>query len=118
MSWPKTKFKTYIYTDGNNLYGYTIAKFLPTRLFKWTNSKKVDLNKYTSNRSKVCVVEIDAEYSKELRKLHNDYSLASDTTEIKKMLSYYQLKIDDFYNVSIVFFSIQLLCHEHARFTR
>ena len=61
-----------------------ISKFLPTSGFKWINSKEFDLNKYTSNSSKGCVLEVDLEYPKELRELHNNYSLATDKVEIKK----------------------------------
>ena len=64
--------------------------------------KDLNLNKYISNSSKGCILKVDLEYSKELRKLHNDYSLAADRIEIKRdMLSDYQLKIADFYNIPI-----------------
>ena len=61
------------------------------------------MNKYTSNSSKGCVLEVDLEYPKELRELHNDYPLAPDKIEIKReMLSNYQLKIADLHNIPIV----------------
>ena len=57
------------------------------------------MNKYTINSSKWCVIEVDLEYPKELRELHNDYPL---TAEIKgQILSEYQLKVADLYNFSI-----------------
>ena len=60
------------------------------------------MNKYTSNSSKGCVLEIDLEYPKELWELHNDYALAPDKLEIKReMLSNYQLKIAHLYNIPI-----------------
>ena len=60
------------------------------------------MNKYTSNSSKGCVLEVDLEYPKKLRKLHNDYPLAQDKIEIRReMLSKYQLNIADFYNIPI-----------------
>ena len=46
--------------------------------------KEFDLNKHTSNSSKGCVLDVDLEYPKELRKLHNGYTLALDKIEIKK----------------------------------
>ena len=47
-------------------------------------------------------MEVDFEYPKELQKLHNDYPLAPDIIEIKKeILSKYELKISDFYNIPI-----------------
>ena len=68
----------------NNLHGSAMPKFLSTSGFKWINSKEFDLNKYTSNSSKGCVLEVDLEYPKELRELHNNYSLATDKVEIKR----------------------------------
>ena len=82
---PKQESK-HIYLDANNLYGYAMSKFLPASGFKWIDPKVCDLNKYTSNSSKGCVFEDDLEYPKELRKLHNDYSLAPDKIEIKRKM--------------------------------
>ena len=61
------------------------------------------MNKYTCNSSKGCVLRVDLEYPKELRKLHNGYPLAPDKIEIKKeTFSSYQLKIADLYYIPIV----------------
>ena len=49
-----------------------MCKFLPTSGFKWIDPKDFDLNKYSSNSSTGCVLEVDLEYHKELRELHND----------------------------------------------
>ena len=96
----QSKNQNIIYLDENNLYGYAMSKFLLTSGFKWTEPKEFDLNKYTSNSSKGCVLEVNLEYPKELRELQNDYPLALDKTEIKReMLSEYQLKIADHYNI-------------------
>ena len=77
-------------------------KFLPTSGFKWIDPKEFDMNKYTSNILKGCVLEVDLEYPKESHELRNDYSLAPDKIEIKReMLSEYQLKIADLYNIPI-----------------
>ena len=46
------------------------------------------------NSSKGCVLEVNLEYHKELRELHNEYPLAP-------MLSNYQLKIAGFHNIPI-----------------
>ena len=51
---------------------------------------------------KGCVLELDLENPKKLQELHHYYSLAPDKIEIKReMLSEYQLKISDLYNISI-----------------
>ena len=68
----------------NNIYEWAMFEILPTSGFKSINPKEFDLNKYTSNSSKECVLEVDLEYPKELRELHNDYSLAPDKIEIKR----------------------------------
>ena len=60
------------------------------------------MNKYTSNSPKGCILEIDLEYPKELRELHNGYPLPPDKIEIKReMFSDYQLRIVDFYYIPI-----------------
>ena len=60
------------------------------------------MNKYTINSSKDCVLETDLKYLKELRELHSDYHLPPDKIEIKReMLSEYQLKIADLYNIPL-----------------
>ena len=79
-----------------------MSKFLPTSGFKWIDPKEFELNKYTTNGPKGCVLEVDLEYPKELREVHNDYPLAPDKIEIKReMLPDYQLKIADLYNIPI-----------------
>ena len=79
-----------------------MSKFLLTSGFKWIDPKEFDLNKYTNNSSKGCVLEIDLEYRKELHELHSDYPLVPDEIEIKReMLSEYQLNIADLYNIPI-----------------
>ena len=94
--------KHIIYLDANNLYGYAKSKFLPTSRCKWIDPKEFDLNKYTSNNAKRCVLKVDFEYPKELRELHNDYTLVPNKKEIKReMLSEYQLKIADLYSIPI-----------------
>ena len=76
--------------------------FFPTSVFKSIDPKELDLNKYTSNISKGCVLEDDLECPKELRELHYDYPLALDKLKIiREMLSEYQLKITDLYNIPI-----------------
>ena len=76
-----------------------MSTFFPTDQFKCIDLKEFYINKYIFNISKGCVLEVDLEYSKELREMH-DYPLAPDTIEIKKeMLSKHKLMISDFYNI-------------------
>ena len=81
---PKQESRHIIYLDANNLYGYAMFKFLPTCGCKSIDPKEFDLNKYTCNSLKGCVPEVDLEYPKELRELHNDYPLAQNKIEIKE----------------------------------
>ena len=69
-----------------------MSKFFLTSISKWIDLKEFDFNKYTSNSSKRCVLEVDLEYPKGLQELYNDYPLAPDKIEIKQeMLSEYLL---------------------------
>ena len=61
-----------------------MPKFLQTSDNKWIDPKEPDLNKHTSNSSKGCVLEVDIDYPKKLKKLHNDYPLAPDKIENQK----------------------------------
>ena len=75
--------------DTNNFYSYTMFKFLPTGRFKWRDHEEFDSNRYSSNSSSGCVLEVDLEYPKNLRELYNDCPLAPDKLEIKKEMSNY-----------------------------
>ena len=68
--------------------------------FQQVDSKEFDMNKYTGDSSKGCVLEVALEYPKELWELQNVYPLAPDKVQIKReILSEYQLKIADLYNI-------------------
>ena len=62
---PKQESK-HTYLGTNTLNGYAMSKFLKTSGFKRIDPKEFDLNKYTSNSSKGCLLEVDLEYPKEL----------------------------------------------------
>ena len=84
--------KHIVYLVENNLYGYDMSNFLLTGGFKWIDPNIFELNKYSSNSSKGCVLEVDLEYPKELCELHNDHHLTTDKIEIEKeRLFNYQL---------------------------
>ena len=57
--------KHIIYLETNDLYGYAMSIFLETVGLKWVGPKKFKLNKYTSDSSKVFVLEVDLECPKE-----------------------------------------------------
>ena len=85
-----------------------MSKFLPLSSCWWTDLKEFELNKYTSNSSKGCVIEVDLQYPENLQELHSDYPLAPDKTEIKReTLSDFQLRIADLYNMSYSHYRLQ-----------
>ena len=91
---PEQELKHITCLDVNNSYCCVMSKFLSTSEFKWIDPNNTDLNKYTSNSSKECAIEVDLEYPKELQELHHNYPFPPDKIETKReMLSNYQLKI-------------------------
>ena len=62
----QNKNQNIIYLDANDLYDYAMSKFLPTSPFKWIDPKQFDLNKYSRNSSKACVLEVNLEYPNKL----------------------------------------------------
>ena len=60
-----------------------MSKFLLTSGFRLIDQKEFGLNKYTTNNSKGCVLEVDLEYPKEFQELHND-PFAPDKIEMKE----------------------------------
>ena len=80
-----------IYLDVNNLYGLNPKS---TRVdSNGSILKNFDLNKDINNSSKRCVLEVDLEYPKK-------YPPGKIETK-REMLSEYQLKIADVYNIPI-----------------
>ena len=88
-----------IYTQTNNLYGYVMSRFLPKSGFKWIDPEEFDLNKYTSNSSKGCDLEVDLRYPNELQ--ITMIILQHHIKQKREMLPEYQLKISDLCNIPI-----------------
>ena len=79
----------------------TLLTSPPASEFKWIDPREFESNKYSSNILIVCVLEIDIEYSRELHQLNYDYPLVPYKVGIEnEILSDYQLKIADFYNIN------------------
>ena len=60
-----SKFITYL--DANNLYGWAMMKPLPVGDFEWMNEDEKQ-----NWKNIPCILEVDLEYPRELRVLHND----------------------------------------------
>lgn len=75
---------TYIqYLDANNLYGWAMTQYLPTRDFKWLNHEEIDIlmetiEKIPEDSRRGYVIECDIEYPPELHVSHNDYPLCPE----------------------------------------
>lgn len=105
--------KKYIKANNKYLISYDSKKPTKYNITYWDKNNffccaspldpaKFNLDKYNKSlRGRI--LEVGLEYSKELHKLHNDYILVSDKLEIKQeMLSNYQLKTVDDFDISIV----------------
>ena len=65
-----------------------MSQFLPPGGFKWLNKKQINninLNDSTEDPKKVLLLEIDLEYPYHLHDLHNDYPLAPEKINVKKI---------------------------------
>ena len=63
----QNKNQNLLYTQTQiNLYGYAMSNSFSTSGFKQIDPKNFDSNKYSSNSSKGCYLEVDFECPKEL----------------------------------------------------
>ena len=68
------------YVDANNLYGWAMSQKLPVGDFKWTDEDDISkfdeqfIKNYDENSDKGYILEVNAEYPKNLHKLHSDLS--------------------------------------------
>ena len=63
---PKQESKHITYLNANNLYGYTMHRFHPSRGFKWIDLKGLGLNKY------IVIVQKDV-FSKLILNIQKNY---------------------------------------------
>jgi hypothetical protein len=66
--------------DANNLYGLAISQPLPIRDFGWMSCEEME--EWTNYG---CILEVDLEYPEELHDKQNEYSLAPERIEVKKV---------------------------------
>ena len=67
------------------MYGWTLSESFPTGRFELIDVEGFDLYEFSDDSPKGCILEFDLEYPKELYNLQNDYPLAPEKTEIKKI---------------------------------
>ena len=91
------------YLDMNNLYGWAMSEYLPYEGFEWLkNVDKFDVMSISEKGPIGYFLEIDFEYSDELHKLHNDYTLAPEKLAVSSnVLSKYCKKVADMYEIKV-----------------
>ena len=98
------KLSTFItYLDKNNLYGWSMSKYLPYEKFEWLeNIDKFDVMSIKEKSDIGYILEVDLEYPKELHDLHNDYPLAPEKLAVSSdMLLEYCKKIADEWDIKV-----------------
>ena len=88
----KEESKFLEYLDANNLYGWSMSKYLPTGDFKWVdNLDNFDTMNVSDKSPKGYILEVDLSYPKELHDLHSDFPLAPensfDNEQLPKLLT-------------------------------
>ena len=104
MIMTKKKPSTFItYLDKNNLYGWTMSKYLPYGEFRWVkNVDGFDVMSFNKKSDTGYFLEVDLDYPDELHELHNDYPLAPEKLAVSNdMLSAYCKKIADKYDIKV-----------------
>lgn len=77
---PNNESNYLMYLDANNLYGYSMSKYLPLNNFKWCKYEwNANLIKQIPDNS--CdgyIFEVDLEYPQELHDKHRDYPMCAE----------------------------------------
>ena len=77
-----------MYLDANNFYGWTMSQKLPANGFEWVKKlSKFDkrfIKTYRKNNDKICFLEVDVEYPKNLFNLHSDLPFLPERQKVKK----------------------------------
>ena len=100
---PKKQSTFASYVDMNNLYGWTMSKYLPYEGYKCLkNVDEFDVMSVTEKSLIGFFLEVDLEYPDELHELHDDFPLASEKFAVSNdMLSNYCKKIADKYEIKV-----------------
>jgi DNA polymerase type B, organellar and viral len=80
------------YLDANNLYGWAMNQLLPVRNFVWIDvlpdiEDNITAIKNCSKNGRGSMLEVDLEYPKHLHDSHNDYPLAPEHLNIRRISS-------------------------------
>ena len=93
---PSSPLSFLIYLDANNLYGWAMSQYLPTRNFRWLSLEEInnlDIHSLNVLAKFGYIFEVDLEYPATLHYSHSDYPLAPEKLTItESMLSNFQQK--------------------------
>ena len=86
-----------MYYDANNLYGWSICRYLPEREFDWMTDQQLanfDVTQVPDDSDTGYILEVDLEYPEELHDSHSDYPLAPEKKQVDdEELSPYSLEL-------------------------
>ena len=98
------KQSTFItYLDKNNLYGWSMSKYLPYGEFKWVkNVDELDIMSINEKSYVGYILEVDLKDPDKLHELHNDYPVAPEKLFVTdNILSNYCKSIADKYEIKV-----------------
>ena len=98
------KQSTFItYLDKNNLYGWSMSKYLPYGEFKWVkNVDELDIMSINEKSYVGYILEVDLKDPDKLHELHNDYPVAPEKLFVtNNILSNYCQSIADKYEIKV-----------------
>ena len=72
-----------------------MMKLLPNEIPEWVDPRKCNINNYSNDTPIGHFIEVDHDYPNELHDLHKYYPLTKEKKVRQKMLSKYQLQIED-----------------------
>ena len=74
-----------IYTDANNLYGYSLPEPLPVGKFRFLeHPENFDVDVVDCDEANGYVLEVDLEYPDHFHDVHNEYPLAPEHMTVTK----------------------------------
>ena len=74
---PSTESSFLIYQDVSSLYGLAMSQELSVDGFKWRNDtfQEEFIQSYDENSDKLCILKVDVECLKDLKKVHSDLTI-------------------------------------------
>ena len=80
-----------IYLDANNLYGWAMSQYIPTKNFRWLTEEEIEniVMHFLDDESETgYIFEVDLKYPQRLHDLHNSYPLAPERLTIDESITH------------------------------